>query len=138
MPTYTYRSGVAPTAVDTMTEMAREEATATALRVQGTAFSRIHEIWPAIAWTSDTNADEYTGIIVLDGTAIDGARQEFPVLGIGSLGSGATIAPFPLITNTDPQSVEVASAGAGDFGFFSVQHGDTVAIGFSGLGITYS
>ena len=35
------------------------------------------------------------------------------------------------------QRVEVQSVGKGDFGFWSVQHGDTVAIGFSGFGIAY-
>ena len=136
--TYTYRSGVAPTAVDTMTEMAREEATAAAGRIQGTAFSRVHEIRPAVGYTVDTNADEYTVIFLIDGTAIKGARQAFPCTGIGSLGSGATIAPAPLIQRADAQLVEVESAGSGDFGLFQVQHGDTVSLGFAGLGVTYS
>ena len=137
--TYTYRSGAAPTAVDTMTEATREENQATASRITGPAFKQIVELRPALGWTIDTNADEYTGVIVLDGTAVVGGRQEFPVAGFGALGTGATITAFPIINRADPQAVEVDSTGkqGGDVGVYAVQHGDTVALGFSSCGITY-
>lgn len=138
MATYTYRSGAAPTAVDTMTEATREEAQATASRIQGSAFSQINELRPTLAWTIDTNADEYIGVCVIDGTAVIGARQEFPVAGYGGLGTGATITAFPIIMANERQPIEVASSGKGDLGFYSVQHGDTVAVGFSGFGITFT
>jgi hypothetical protein len=137
MATYTYRSGAAPTAVDTMTEATREEAQATASRIQGSGFSQVRELRPTLGWTIDTNADEYTGVIFLDGTAIKGARQAFPVAGFGGLGTGATITAFPIVMQNEVQAIEVDSTGSGDFGFWSVQHGDTVATGFSGFGITY-
>ena len=135
--TYTYRSGAAPTAVDAITEATREESQATTQRLQGDAFSSIVELRAALGWTIDTNADEYTGIILLDGTAVEGARQEFPIAGFGALGSGATITAFPIINRADPQNVEVLSTKKGDVGVYSVAHGDTVVLGFSSAGLTY-
>lgn len=134
---YIYRSGAAPTVVDTLTEMTREVATAAAQRLQGAGFSSIVEIAPAPAWTLDTNADEYTAVFLLDGKGLDGARQEFPWGGFGALGPGATIAPFPLYQEPLVSPVELKSTGANDVATAFVQHGDTVALGFQAAGLVY-
>jgi len=133
--TYMYRTGAAPTAVNTDTEVTREVNLATGNRLTGGAGTKIAEIRAALGWSSDTTADQYVGVASLVGGGIVGSKQRFPILGQGD--STVTVTYAPIINYALPQKVDVALAGSGDVAFDFLQDGDTVVTGFNTLGIKY-
>jgi hypothetical protein len=136
MTTYTYRTGAAPTAVNTDTEVTREVNLATANRLTGGSGSKIREIRAALGWSSDTTADQYVGVASLVGSGVTGAKQRWAILGQGD--SNVTVTYAPILNMARPQAVDLAFPGAGDIAFDFLQDGDTVVTGYNSLGVKYS
>ena len=134
--TYTYRTGAAPTAVNTDTEVTREVNLATQTRLTGTAGSKMREIRAAMGWSSDTTADQYVGVASLIGSGVPGSRQRFAIIGQGD--STVTITYAPIINMAKPQAIDLGFSGQGDIAFDFLQDGDTVVTGYNALGLKWS
>ncbi len=134
--TYTYRNGVAPTAVNADQEITREVSLSAQTRLTGKSFSKIRELRAAMGWASDTTSDQYVGVVSFIGSGVVGSRQRFAVYGQGDVTT--TVTHFGYINQAKPKLVDVQSTGQGDVAFDVLQDGDTVATGFQGIGAKYS